>query len=61
MATFTFNLELKNNGYIELSGQRVKYWSGEGLPVFEGNLDGLNEAYPGVIQELIDQGVIQRD
>lgn len=57
MARFTINLELESNRYIELTGDGAKFW--EGLPTYEGSIEGLQKGYPEVIDELLKMGIIK--
>ena len=59
MAYMTLQCELRANSYIELTGQDVKLWVGEGLPTYEGPIDGLEEYYPAVFAELIERKLIK--
>lgn len=43
-------VSLKNGGLVELTGSTAKYWEGEGLPTYEGAIEGLPEC---VIAELL--------
>lgn len=53
-------IELTQNGLAELCGANIKYWAGEGLPTFEGPLDGFAIAYPRVMEELLDMGAVKK-
>lgn len=53
-------VQLENNGFAELCGKRIKYWSGEGLPTFEGELDEFAVAYPVALEELVRCGAVAR-
>lgn len=52
----TFN----DNAYIELTGGNVKFWEGEGLPVYEGGLDGFAACYPAHMQTMIEAKLVKR-
>lgn len=52
---FTF----KNNAYAEITGPNIKYWCAEGLPDFEGSLDGFAEAFPIHMAELIAKKAVK--
>ena len=54
------NVELSNNGFAELCGPNIKYYSGFGLPDFEGPLDGFALEFPAVMEELIKCGAVHR-
>jgi hypothetical protein len=41
---WVLDVELPDNRFVELTGQRAKYWVGEGLPVYEGYIEGLPES-----------------
>ena len=49
----------KDNAFAELSGSNIKFWSGEGLPVYEGGLEGFESEYPKYFQELLTKKVIR--
>lgn len=38
---------------VSLTGNRIKIWDGEGLPVFSGTLEDANRLYPSLIKNLI--------
>jgi len=60
MAGMIMCVELAKNGFAELEGRNIKYWAGEGLPVFEGGLEGFATAYPQVMQELVDCNAVRK-
>lgn len=60
MAGMILNVNLTRNGYAELEGRKIKYWAGEGLPTFEGELNEFASAYPAVMEELLDCGAVRR-
>ena len=49
-----------DNAYIELAGSDAKFWEGEGLPAYEGGLDGFAECYPAHMQILINAKIVKR-
>ena len=53
-------IELDNNGLAELCGPDIKYWAGEGLPTYEGSLDGFAKEHPAVMQELLDMNAVKQ-
>lgn len=55
----TLEVSLANNGFAELTGSNIKYWAGEGLPTFEGPLDGFEVAFPDVMVELIERKAVK--
>jgi len=56
----SMQVSLAKNGLAELCGKRIKYWEGEGLPTFEGELDEFADAHPAVMEELLDCGAVTR-
>jgi hypothetical protein len=38
----------------------VKYWVGEGLPNYEGGVEGFVALYPGVVAELVQRKVLKK-
>ena len=56
----SMQIELARGGLAELCGADIKYWAGEGLPTFEGPLNGFAEAYPAVMEELLDRGAVRK-
>jgi len=59
MAGFTLQIELPDNGYVEILAQNVKYWAGEGLMTYEGGLDGFNILYPAIVQHLVNKKILK--
>lgn len=53
MASFILEFTFKDNAFAEIQGQRVKYWTSEGLPDFEGDLDTFAMMYPEKLEELL--------
>lgn len=49
----------RDNAFAELSGPNIKFWSGEGLPVYEGGLEGFETSYASYFQELLAKKVIR--
>ena len=56
----SMQIELDNNGLAELCGPDIKYWAGEGLPTYEGSLDGFAKEHPAVMQELLDMNAVKQ-
>jgi hypothetical protein len=50
------NVELSDNRAVQLIDDRAKYWVGEGLPVYEGYIEGLPKS---VLVELIELNAIR--
>ena len=59
MAGFTLEYTFKDDAFMELDGQNVKFWIGSGLPTYEGDLDGFAELYPERIAYLVKRGVLR--
>lgn len=61
MAGFLLNYTFKDNAYLDQqeSGD-FKFWLGQGLPDYEGPLEGWIEEYPAYAEELINRGIIVR-
>ena len=49
----------KTGWMVELCGPDVKLWLHQGLPDYEGSIDGLKEFNATVFQELLDKKVIK--
>jgi hypothetical protein len=58
---FRFEIKLEDNGLAILEGSSVKYWAGQGLPTYEGGLDGLAILFPKVIKQLLATGLIKQE
>lgn len=52
-------VELPGNCAAVLEGRMVKYWIGEGLPVFMGTLDEFSEFFPEEFKKLVNIKVIK--
>ena len=52
-------VELPGNCEAVLEGSMIKYWIGEGLPVFMGTLDEFSEFFPEEFQKLLTAKVIK--
>ena len=59
MGYMILEYEFKDNAFAELSGPNIKFWSGEGLPVYEGGLEGFEVEYPKYFSELIKRKIIK--
>jgi hypothetical protein len=62
MATcFTLEVETRAGGLFTYDPEIdvVKYWEGEGLPNYEGWMEGFALAYPSVIAELVHRKVLK--
>lgn len=59
MGYMIMEVELPNNCAAVLEGSRIKYWIGEGLPVFTGTLTEFQDVYPKAFQEMLDLKVIK--
>jgi len=51
--------QFADNAYADLAGQDIKFWAGEGLPTYEGGLDGFAECYPDHFAELLRKGIVK--
>ena len=60
MARMILEVEFKGGGFAELCGPDIKYWSGQGLPDYEGGLDGFAECYPMEWAELLRRRLVKR-
>lgn len=58
MHTMILEYEFSDGAAAQLEGPNIKYWAGEGLPVYEGSLEGFAEAYPAQFAELLRKGII---
>ena len=59
MAYMILEYEFKDRAFAELSGPNIKFWSGEGLPVYEGGLEGFELVYPIYFAELLNKKVVR--
>jgi len=62
MATcFTLEVETRAGGLFTYDPEIdvVKYWKGEGLPDYEGWMEGFALAYPAVVAELVRRKVLK--
>ena len=53
---FTF----KDNAFAEISGPDIKFWLGQGLPDYEGGLDGFAEVFPTYMAQLIAKKAVKK-
>lgn len=60
MGFMTLSYTFGDNAYVELTGSNAKFWEGEGLPAYEGGLDGFSECYPDRMEELINKKLVKR-
>ena len=60
MSGFTIEYQTKKNGLVIIECGNVKYWEGEGLPTYEGGLEGFETMYPSVVNELLEKGILRR-
>jgi len=44
--------------FVELTGPRAKVWVNEGLPEYEGDIDGIQVKYPDLWTHLIEKSFI---
>ena len=58
---FKLNYTFKDNAYVELYKGTAKFWLGEGLPTYEGGLEGFDMLYPKHMRELLDAGIIIKE
>lgn len=54
-----FFVYLRGGGEVRLEGNQVTYWAGYGLPTYEGPIDGLEQAHPEVLSELIARNAVR--
>ena len=49
-----------DNAFVVLDGSKAQLWTGNGgLPVYDGELDGMQKAYPEIIERLLERGIIK--
>ena len=48
-----------DNAYAELTGPDIKFWAGQGLPTYEGGLDGFEECHPDYFAMLIERNLVK--
>ena len=54
-----FFVYLRGGGEVRLEGDYVTYWAGEGLPTYEGPIDGLEQAHHEVLAELVERKAVK--
>jgi len=59
MSMLTLEVQLDNNACVELCGSMVTLWIGEGLPVYNGSIEGLQD-YPAQFNALLARGIIKQ-
>ena len=60
MSAMIMEVQLDGNACVELCGMNAKLWVGYGLPVYEGDLEGMSQAYPEQFNQLLKRGLIKR-
>ena len=55
----TFTYDFRDGSYFEIEGKQVRFWLGEGLPNYKGELDGFAELYPIYVKELVTKGFLR--
>lgn len=58
MAGMIIEFEFKDHALVVLEGSTAKFWLGEGLPTWEGPLDGFANEYPDRIAVLLKEGIV---
>ena len=58
MSGFTMLYTTKAGGLVQIEGHIVKYWKGTGLPDYEGDMEGLEKTFPGVVAEMVKRKVL---
>lgn len=62
MAGFTLEFTFSDDSLLAMdTPQSVRYWVWEGLPDYEGDLEGFEKTYPKHMQELLDSGIIVKE
>lgn len=61
MSAFVLEYGTESGGHVsaDLDIDVVKYWAGEGLPTFEGPLDGFAVMYPAVVAEMVRNSALR--
>jgi hypothetical protein len=59
MSGLVLEVQLDGNACVVLSGITAKLWIGAGLPVYEGNLEGMQKAHPEQFKVLLERGIIK--
>lgn len=60
MAKFTFSYTFADNSFLEEQDNGTyKYWENQGLPDYEGTLEGFIDKYPLQMQHLIDRKIFR--
>ena len=60
MSGFIGEYQTKTNGYVELDGQKVRFWEGAGPMTFSGTTEEFATAYPAVVEEMVQQRIIRQ-
>lgn len=55
----TLQVELPDNGYAELTGEDIVYYSGFGEPDFKGTIDAFQMEFPEVFAILLERSLIK--
>lgn len=59
MGFMILEANVKPHGFVELCGSTIKYWENEGLPTYEGSIEGFKEAHPEQFNELLERKLIK--
>lgn len=60
MSAMILEVTLDGNAFVELCGCNAKLWVGEGLPVYEGDIEGMQNDFPVQFNALLSRGFIKR-
>jgi hypothetical protein len=62
MTCFTLEVETRAGGLFmfDPESDTVKYWVGEGLPNYEGGMEGFAATYPEVVAELVSRKALKK-
>lgn len=53
MAYMILEFTFKDNAFAEIAGTTIKFWANDGLPTYEGGLEGFETLYPLYMTELV--------
>ena len=59
MGYMILEFNFKDKAFAEIQGNNIKFWASEGLPSYEGSLDGFAEPFPLHMAELITNKAVK--
>ncbi len=59
MSGFIIEYTTHSNAFVQIDGHHVEFWEGVGPRTFKGVLDSFATAYPAVVEEMVQRGIIR--